>query len=55
MVARRSGFPGQKGRLMAIGYLGDRPMTVVFRFLGEEAVSIISTRIASEKERRLIE
>jgi len=40
------------GRFKAIGFLGDDVIAVVFRPLGAEAISIISMRAASRKERR---
>ena len=42
-------------RLRAVGWLGDRIITVVFRPLGSEAVSVVSMRRASRKERRFFE
>ncbi len=48
--------PAQKGRLKAIGLQGDeRLIVVVFAPLGTEAVSIISMRPASTKERSLFD
>jgi uncharacterized DUF497 family protein len=41
----------KQGRLQAIGPLAGRMVTVVFLPLGSEAVSIISMRRASRKER----
>lgn len=43
--------PVRGGRFMAIGYLGDRPVSMVFKPLGKEAVSLISVRSASRKEK----
>jgi uncharacterized DUF497 family protein len=40
------------GRYMAIGFLGERMISVVFKALGTEALSIISMRSASRKERK---
>lgn len=50
-----AGHPGEDGRprTMAIGWLRDELMTIVFSPLGTEAISIISMRPASQKERRL--
>jgi uncharacterized DUF497 family protein len=43
----------RRGRMMAIGRLGhDGPLTVIFALLGSEAVTVISMRMASERERR---
>ena len=44
-------FPAKKGRLMAIGELNGQLITVVFVFLGTEAISVISMRATSRKER----
>jgi uncharacterized DUF497 family protein len=45
-------FPGKQGRLRAVGNLERRPpWTVAFALLGAEAVSVISMRHASKKER----
>lgn len=48
------GKPDADGRrrLKAIGYFRDGTAAVVFAILGSEAISIISFRPASEKERR---
>lgn len=46
--------PAKDGRWMAIGFLADRAVAVVFAPLGTEAISIISMRPASVKERKLI-
>ena len=46
--------PGREGRFRAIGTVGDRPVTVVFTRLGLEALSIISMRPASRRERSLL-
>ncbi len=47
-------YPGLDGRarFMAIGPLGDDLVALVFSLLGTEAISIISLRRASRKERR---
>jgi uncharacterized DUF497 family protein len=44
-------LPSYEGRFMAIGEFRGSVMTVVFRPLGSEAVSVISMRRASRKER----
>jgi uncharacterized protein len=45
-------YPGKAGRLVAIGELDGRiVVAVVFRPLGSEALSVISMRPASRKER----
>jgi uncharacterized protein len=44
-------YPGKKGRLVAVGDFEDIVIAVVFRTLGSEAISIISMRYASRKER----
>ena len=41
-------------RLQAIGRLADRTLSVVFATLGSEAISVISMRPASRKERSLL-
>ena len=46
--------PAKKGRLLALGRIEGKPYAVVFQPLGTEAVSVISLRIASIKERRLL-
>ena len=45
-------LPANKGRLMAIGYHQGSPHTVIFKALGTEAISLISLRRASRKERQ---
>lgn len=45
--------PAKRQRLMAIGMLGDRTVSVVFQKLGMEAVSIVSMRSANTREVRL--
>lgn len=48
-----STYPGRGGdRFKAIGWLDDRLVTLVFSPLGSEAVSLISLRPASRKERQ---
>ena len=45
--------PTRQDRFLAIGRLsGDRPVAVVFRRLGAEAIAIVSMRRASVIERR---
>lgn len=46
--------PAKGGRYMAIGRLGNATVAVVFIPLGNEGVSVISLRPASEKERSLL-
>lgn len=41
-------------RLVAVGYLNGVTVAATFRPLGTEAISVISMRRASEKERRLL-
>lgn len=43
-------FPGKKGRFVAVGDI-DGPVAVVFAMLGTEAISLISMRPASKRER----
>jgi uncharacterized DUF497 family protein len=43
--------PAREGRMKAIGLLDDRCFVVIFKLLGSEAVSVISMRYASRKER----
>jgi uncharacterized DUF497 family protein len=48
-------LPGKEGRWLAIGELdGQLVVAAVFRPLGTEALSIISMRHASRKERSLL-
>ena len=47
--------PAKLGRFMAIGAFGGDVIVVVFAPLGSEAVSVISMRRASRKERRIHE
>jgi uncharacterized DUF497 family protein len=44
---------GHDGRLLGIGQFGDTIVSVIFRPLGSEGLSVISMRDASFKERRL--
>ena len=48
-------YPGRDGapRFMAIGWLDGHLRSLVFSLLGTEALSIISLRPASRKERRI--
>ena len=45
--------PAKRGRLSALGRLDGRLVHVVFALLGTEAISVISMRPASRKERAL--
>jgi uncharacterized DUF497 family protein len=49
------GHPASDGRprFRAVGWLADELVTVVFSPLGAEAISVISMRAASRKERKL--
>jgi uncharacterized protein len=47
--------PAKSGRFMAIGKLDGKLTAVVFAPLGKEAVSIVSVRRASIKERKMYE
>jgi uncharacterized protein len=47
--------PGKLGRLNAISGFRDETILVVFALLGKEAISVVSMRTASRKERRLID
>lgn len=46
-------LPARGKRFMAIGSIGGVAVTVVFSRLGNEAISIVSMRHASEKERNI--
>ena len=47
-------YPAKEGRFLAIGKLGGQIIVaVVFKPLGSEALSVISMRPASKKERSL--
>ncbi|QKK34223.1 BrnT family toxin (plasmid) [Rhizobium indicum] len=46
--------PAKGGRLMAIGAFLDGVIAVVFVTLGSEAISVISMRKASRKERSIL-
>lgn len=43
------------GRWQAVGRLGNFAVLVIFRPLGSEALSIISARPASRKERKIVD
>lgn len=45
-------FPAKDGRFKAVGQFGDSLLTVIFRPLGTEALSVISMRRASKRERK---
>ena len=47
-------LPAKGGRFMAIGDFEGEIITVVFRPLGTEALSVVSMRPASRKERRTL-
>jgi uncharacterized DUF497 family protein len=48
-------FPSYEGRFVAVGeFRGETIIAVVFLPLGAEAISIVSMRCASRKERRLL-
>jgi len=47
--------PDRRSRFKAVGWLGERFITIVFAELGTEAISIISMRAASRKERKQYE
>ena len=47
-------FPAKQDRLMAIGEHNGQLISVVFVMLGAEAISVISMRAASRKERTWI-
>ena len=47
--------PAKSGRYAAIGVLADGTVTTIFATLGTEAISIISMRRASKKERAIHE
>lgn len=47
--------PSYEGRFVAIGeFRGETIIAVVFRPTGAEAISIVSMRLASRKERKLL-
>ncbi|MBB4955226.1 uncharacterized DUF497 family protein [Agrobacterium vitis] len=46
-------YPAKQGRSLAIGdFKGQIVIAVIFRPLGSEAISVISMRVASRKERK---
>lgn len=47
-------IPAKAGRLKAIGWFEGAILTVIFKPLGLEAISVISMRRASQKERKII-
>lgn len=48
-------YPSYSGRVVAVGRLGSQVIAaVVFKPLGAEALSVISMRPASQKERKLL-
>lgn len=46
--------PTKLGRSKAVGWFEDAPTAVIFKPLGSEAISVISMRRASRKERMLL-
>ncbi|MDX8533448.1 BrnT family toxin [Mesorhizobium sp. VK25A] len=48
-------LPAKAGRLKAIGEFGEIILAVIFKPLGSEAISVISMRHASRKERSVYE
>jgi uncharacterized DUF497 family protein len=46
--------PTRLGRFKAVWWFDGEPTTVIFKPLGSEALSVISMRRASRKERRLL-
>jgi uncharacterized protein len=47
--------PAKRGRQIAVGRSASGDILLVFAMLGREAVSIVSMRYASRKERRLLD
>lgn len=47
-------LPAKGGRFIALGLVEGRPYAVVFKLLGTEAISLISLRPASVRERRIL-
>lgn len=46
-------YPAKRGRFRAVGNLDrEPPWTVIFSVLGTEAISVVSMRYASRKERK---
>ncbi len=54
IVAKSPAETPNSRRFKAIGYIRDGTAAVVFATLGSEAISIVSSRQASEKERRML-
>lgn len=52
-VAASTVVAAKSGRFMAIGWFDGMMISVVFRVLGNEAISVISMRHASRKERAI--
>ncbi len=46
--------PAKQNRFVAIGHLNQKTLAVVFRPLGTQAITIVSMRPASRKERTLL-
>ena len=46
--------PAERGRFKSIGRLGRDVVVVIFALLGAEAISVVSMRPASKKERSLL-
>ena len=46
--------PTRLGRFKAVWWFDGEPTTVIFKPLGTEALSVISMRYASRKERKLL-
>lgn len=44
----------RSGRIRSVGMFNGRPVTVIFKPLGTEALAVISMRIASRKERNVL-
>jgi uncharacterized protein len=38
-------------RMKAVGIFGDRIVTLIFKLMGSEGISLVSLRVASKKER----
>ena len=47
-------IPAKARRFLAVGRFGGDVISVVFAALGSEAISVISMRPASQKERKLL-
>jgi uncharacterized DUF497 family protein len=48
-------IPAKGGRYIAVGFLEETMLVVVFQPLGREAVSVISMRRADRKEREFLD